>query len=136
MVECEEAALELLVAHKQFAESVEPAVAHLNHPAPGLVLRVAALGLGLRATADHMRDVAMAFYRAKMLRASVARIGAQMFVSSVGRVLALDNNCTEHRIKPLAVMYVGPAHDERQRDATTVHQQMAFASLFSPGPSG
>ena len=78
----------------------------------------------------------MTFYRAKMLCAPVARVGAQMFVSSVGWGLALDNNCTEHRIKPLAVMDIGPAHDERQRDATAVHQQMAFASLFSPGPSG
>ena len=29
---------------------------------------------------------------------------------------------------------MGTGHDERQRDATTVHQQMALAPIFSPGP--
>jgi hypothetical protein len=77
----------------------------------------------------------LAFNRTKMLCAPVARVCAQVFVSPVGRVFALDDNSAEHCIKPLAVMDVGPAHDERQRDATAVHQQMPFASLFSPGPS-
>ena len=29
---------------------------------------------------------------------------------------------------------MGAGHDKRQRDATTVHQQMALAPIFSPGP--
>jgi hypothetical protein len=32
------------------------------------------------------------------------------------------------------IMPVGPGHDERQRDATTVHQQMALAPIFFPDP--
>jgi hypothetical protein len=32
------------------------------------------------------------------------------------------------------VMSVGPGNDQRQRDATAVHKDMALASLFSPGP--
>lgn len=113
MVECEEAALELLIAHKQFAETVEPAMADLNNPASGLLLRVAPLDVRLRSTTDHMRDVAVAFDGAQMLCTTVARVSAQVLVSSVGRFLALDDGGIEHRIKPLAVVDVGPAHDER-----------------------
>lgn len=136
MVECEEAALELLVAHEQFSETVEPAMANLNNPAPGLLLRGAPLDCCLRSATDDVRDVAVAFDGAQMLGTTVACVGAKVFVSPVGWILAFDDNGAEHRIKPLAVVDVGPAHDERQRDATAVHQQVAFASLFSPGPSG
>lgn len=73
----------------------------------------------------------MALDGAQMLRATVARVDAQMFVSPVGRVFALDDDGAEHRIKPLAVVDVGPIHDERQRDVTAVHRQMSFADLFA-----
>ena len=136
MVECEEAAFELLVTDKQFAKAVEPAMAYLNNPAPGLLLWVASLDFRLFSATDHVRDVTVALDGAQMLRATVTRVGTQMFVSPFGWVLAFDDDGAEHRIKPLAVVDVGPAHDERQRDATAVHQQMALASLFSPGPSG
>jgi hypothetical protein len=44
-----------------------------------------------------------------------------MFVSLVGRILAFNDNAAEHRIKPLGTVHIGPAHDERQRDTTSVH---------------
>lgn len=59
-----------------------------------------------------------------------------MFAAPVRRILALDHGAGEHRIELLAVMYVGPCHDERQRDATAVHQQVALAAFFFPDPSG
>ena len=34
------------------------------------------------------------------------------------------------------VMSMGPGDDQRQRDATAVHQKMPLASLFSPGLLG
>jgi len=117
MVECEEAALELLVAHEQFSETVEPAVADLNNPTPGLLRRGVPLDFGLLSATDDMRDVAVARNGAQMLGTTVACVGAQVFVSPVGWVLALDDDGNEYRIKPLAVVDVGPAHDERQRDA-------------------
>ena len=135
MIERKVAALELLVAHEQFAETVEPAMANLNNPALGLLIRVSSLDFGLLSATDDMRDVAVALDGSQMLRATVSRIGAQMFVSSLWRVLAFDDDSVEHLIKPLAVVDVGPADDERQRDATTVHQQMALAPIFSPDPS-
>ena len=83
MVECEEAALELLVAHEQFSETVEPAMANLNNPAPGLLLRGAPLDCCLRSATDDVRDVAVALDGAQMLGTTVACVGAQVFVSPV-----------------------------------------------------
>jgi len=39
-------------------------------------------------------------------------------------------------VDALAVIDVGCGHDDRQRDATPVHQQVALAALFFPDPSG
>ena len=55
MVERNEAAFEFLVPHEQLAKAIEPAVADLNHPSPGLLVRVAPLSVGLLAAIDDMR---------------------------------------------------------------------------------
>lgn len=94
------------------------------------------LGLRFGASTDDVRDVAVVFNRAKVLCSSVAGVSAQMLVSPLRRVPALDDDGGENIVESLAVMNVGPAHDERQRDATTVHQQMTLAAFFSPDPSG
>jgi hypothetical protein len=52
----------------------------------------------------------------------VARISAQMFVPPDRRTGPLDHKCIEHRLQLGDVMSIGSGHDERQRDATTVHQ--------------
>lgn len=91
MVECEEAALELLVAYEHFAETVEPAMADLNNPASGLLLRGAPLDCCLCSATDDVRDVAVTLDGAQVLGTTVACVGAQVFVSSVGRVRALDD---------------------------------------------
>src|SRR5438477_3521860 len=136
MVERDEAALELLVAHEQLAEAVDPAMAHLDDPSPGLLLRVAPLDVGLFAAVADVRDVAMRLDDANVFGASVARVGAQMLVAPHWRALALDHDGAEYLVDSLAVIHVGRGHDERQRDATAVHQQVAFASFFFPDPSG
>lgn len=45
VVERDEAALELIVSHEQFAEAVEPAIADLDHPAPCLLGWIVPLGI-------------------------------------------------------------------------------------------
>ena len=47
------------------------------------------------------------------------------------RELALDHDGAEHLIEALAVVDVC-GHDERQWDTTAVHQEVTFASFFSP----
>jgi hypothetical protein len=83
-----------------------------------------------------MGDIAVILDGTKVLSPSVASISAQMFASPERRTLPLDHYAGEYVIQALAVMDVGPGHDERQRDATAVHQQVALAPLFFPDPSG
>ena len=64
--------------------------------------------------------------------AGVARVRTQMPVSSERWIGSLDNNGVQHGFKLRHVMSVCSGHDERQRNATAVHQQMAFAPIFSP----
>ena len=130
VVEGDEAALEFLVAHEQLAEAVEPAMADVDDPASCLLGRIAPLDVGFGTSTNDVRDVAVALDGAKVLGSTVARVGAQMFVSPIWRILAPDDDGCEHVVKPHAVMDVGPCHDERQRDATGVHQQVALASFF------
>ena len=64
--------------------------------------------------------------------AGVARVRTQMLMSSEQWIGSLDNNGVQHGFKLRHVMSIGSGRDERQRDATAVHQQMAFAPIFSP----
>src|SRR5438045_7588594 len=111
-------------------------MADLDDPAPCLLVRVALLDVGFSAPIDDVRDVAVVLDGAKVLLTAVACVGTQMLASSIRRILARDDDGSEHFVQPLAVMDVGPGHDERQRDATAVHQQVALAAFFSPDPSG
>ena len=136
VVERDEAALKLLVSDKQLAEAVEPAVADLDNPASRPLRRVSPLGLGLRASAHDVRDIAMRFDDLQCAPASVAVAGAKVLAASSAWRLSLDHDRAKHRIELGDVMSIRPGHDERQRDATTVHQQVSLASLFFPDPSG
>ncbi len=112
-------------------------MADLYDPPSRLLLGVALLDeISLSAASDDMRDVAVVFDGAKVFRAPVASVSTQVLVSSMRWILAFDDDGVEDRVKALAVMDVGPGHDERQRDATAVHQQMPLAALFFPDPSG
>ena len=59
MVESEKGVLQLFVAHEQLAESIEPPMACLHHPAARLLLRIAFLALCLALAAHYMRDIAV-----------------------------------------------------------------------------
>ena len=85
---------------------------------------------------DDVGDVAVRFDDSQSLFASVGSIGAEVLVASNRRTLALDDDGAEDLVDALAIIHVGSGHDERQRDATAVYQQMAFASFFFPDRSG
>ena len=59
MVECEERVFELLVAHQQLAEPVEPAMTSLHNPAARFLLWITLFVLGLAFATHHMRDIAV-----------------------------------------------------------------------------
>src|SRR5574337_82168 len=136
VVEGEEATFELFVSHEQLTEAIEPAMGNLHDPPSRPLLGVAPLELGFLAAANDVRDVAVGLDDAKVLGAAVACIGAKVLAASDRRAFAFDDNGIEHLVESFAVIDVGRGHDERQRDATAVHQQVAFAALFSPDPSG
>ena len=136
VIERHEAALEFLVSNEQLAEAVEPAMANLDHPAPCLLRWISSLGSGFLWATDDMRDVAVRFDDLQCPPAAIAGIGTQVLAAPGARGLALDHDGLQHGIELRDVMLVGPGHDERQRDATAVHQQMSLAALFFPDPSG
>ena len=68
--------------------------------------------------------------------AAISGIGAKVLAASNSWRLALDHDGLQHMVELRDVMPIGSGHDERQRDATAVHQKVALAPLFFPDPSG
>ena len=59
VIECQETAVCLLVAHQQFTKPIEPTVSHFNNPSPSLVPGLALEFFGFLPAPFDMRDVAM-----------------------------------------------------------------------------
>ena len=111
-------------------------MADLNNPAPGFLAGMALLGpLLLRAT-DHMGNVAVALDDLQRRLATISGIQAQMLGAALSRHLALDHDARQDGIELRDIMPVRSGHDERQRDATAVDQQVTLAPIFSPDRSG
>lgn len=136
MIEGDEAAFEFLVSHEQLAEAIEPTVANLDDPAASLLFGIPPFGLSLFGTVHDVGDVPMRLDDFQCRLASIPRIRTEMLATSNGGDLSLNLDGVEHRADLRHVMHIGPGHDERQGDATPVHQQMALAAFFSPDPSG
>src|SRR5450830_1041272 len=94
--------------------------------------RLSSLASCLLPSALDVRNVAMVLNDVQSRCAGVARVGTQMLVSSLRWIGSLDNDGIQHGFKLRYIMSVCSGHDERQRDATTVHQQIAFAPIFFP----
>src|SRR5271170_7964336 len=136
MVESEETAFELFVAHQQLAKAIEPAVRDLDNPPPCSLARVPSLLVGFLSSSFDMGNVAVRCNDTVRRLAGVAGIGTQVLAASLGWRRTLHHNGIEDSSKLAGVMSVCAGHDDRQRDATTVHQQVTLASIFSPDPSG
>ena len=52
------------------------------------------------------------------------------------RLWPFNDNVIQNDFQLSYIMPIRPGYDERERDATLFHQQMTFASFFSPYPSG
>ena len=118
---------ELLVSDEELSESVEPGMSRLHDPTP-VLWRTSTSAL-LSCNPWHVApDTNLLSDRFAII--SLIRIQETLFPLRKG-----NNDGIEHRGELTCVMSMGPGDDQRQRDATCVHQKMAFASLFSPGPS-
>ena len=115
-------AAKFLVPHQQLSESVEPAVRDFDNPASGPFLWVTFEFAGLLSSALDVGNVAMFLNDFQSWCAGVASISTQMFVSSQRWIRSLDLEAIEHGFKLRNIMPICAGHDERQWDATTVHQ--------------
>ena len=88
------------------------------------------------AHALYMANLAMLFNGGPRRSAGVASISTQVLAASLRRRGTLHHDGVKDGCKLADIMSVCPGHDDRQRDATTVHQQVALAPIFSPDPSG
>jgi hypothetical protein len=77
-----------------------------------------------------MRNAAMRLERVRMRLALIARIRTQVLAAALRRLLFRDLDHLQYLCQPLTVVEVGSSHGERQRDATTVCQQMPLAAFF------
>lgn len=83
-----------------------------------------------------MRSVAAAADR--LFGRSPAKSGIRTQVLAVisAHTGAARNDGIQDGLKLRDIMMIGRGHDDRQRDATRVHQQHSLAPLFFPDPSG
>ena len=109
---------------------------YFDHPAPGLLRGVTREFVSFLSSSFDMGNVAMRRNGFQRRCAGIACIGTQMLVTPAGRTGTLDHDGLKHSFQLRDIMSVGAGHDERQRDATTVHQQMALAPIFFPDPLG
>jgi hypothetical protein len=136
MGEAEETAFEFLIPHEQLAKAIEPAMRDLHNPPPGSLRRMPPLLLGFLPAPFDMGDVAMLFNGDTCRNAGVACIGTQVLAASLRRRGTRHYDGVKDDGQLAHIMPVCRGHDDRQRDATIVHQQVALASIFFPDPSG
>jgi hypothetical protein len=136
MVESEEAAFEFLIPHEQLAKAVEPAMRNLHNPPPGSLRRMLPFLFGFLSAPFNVGNIAVFFNDAQRRNAGIASIRAQVLAAPLCRFGAPYRDAIQNRCKLTDIMSVSSGHDDRQRDATTVHQQVSLAPIFSPDPSG
>jgi len=92
--------------------------------------------LDFLATAPDMRDIIPVDYALVCRFTVIAFVGAEMLKLVCCWLWSLNDNAIQYGFQLSYIVPIRPGDDDRQRDATLFHQQMAFASFFSPGPSG
>jgi len=123
-----------LVANTQLAVIVHPGMRSLHHPAPrapfGFVpcLRPSFLG--------DVRDIASLPHLLLGGFARVALIHTEILGPTLRRFRPWDYDRVQRLGQQLHVVPIGPGDDKRERGATTVHQQTALGSFFSPDRLG
>lgn len=128
------AAFGLFEADQQFAEPIEPGVCSFNHPSARLVAWVLLFLVPFLTTGLHVQLVAVDAAGRKSRETDIGGIGAESLDLPAAGIRPGIDDSLQRRAQQNAVMLVGSAGDERQRDATRVHQEAAFASIFSPDP--
>jgi len=115
---------ELLIPDEELPEPIEPGMGRLHHPAS--VFR------GTSASALLSCDPWCIASCADLLANGFAVIPLIRIQEPLPFVRKGNDDGIEHGSKLTDVMSVRPGNDQRQRDATAVHQKVPLAPLFSP----
>ena len=94
------------------------------------------LGVGFLTASFQILLVVMLARRSLRRVADVSGIHAESLRRRIGRIWPCAYDLLQGGLEKFDIMHVGSAGDQRQRDPTGVHQQAAFASIFSPDPWG
>lgn len=116
----------LFIPDKQFPEPIEPGMCCLNNPSA--VLRWAPSSTLLP---DDPRCIASG---ADLITNRFSIISLIRIQEPLSFVREDDNHGIKHGTELTDVMSVRSGNDQRQRDATSVHQEMALGPFFSPDP--
>ncbi len=136
MVERQETAIKFLVSHQQLAKPIEPTVRYFYDPTSCLLLRGSLEFLGFLPSSFDMGDVAMLRNDLQGGSSCISSVSTQVLVPSDRRTGSLNHDGIKNCRQLRSVMPIGSGHDERQRDATPVHQKVTLAAFFFPDPSG
>lgn len=115
---------ELLIPDKQLPEAVEPGMCRLHDP-PSILRRSSSSAL-LSCDPGHVTS------GPDLLPNGFPVIPLIRIQEALPFVRNGNDNCVEHSNKLTDVMSIRSGNDQRQRDATAVHQEMALASPFFP----
>jgi len=113
MVQADEAALQLFVAHQQLAKAVKPTVRNLYNPAPRFLAGNALQVLLLLMAAFDVRDVTVQLNQLQRCLPSISSIRAQVLRAALGWQFSLYHNLLQHGSELGYVMPVRSGHDER-----------------------
>jgi len=122
---------QLLKAHQQLPEPIQPGKGALDHPAARPTLRMWPAGGG-RASLGYMGAIPALEHRGPGGLPRIPLIRTQV----VPARRAGHDHSVQRRRQEAHVMPIRPADDYRQRDSTGVHEETAFRALFFPDPSG
>lgn len=89
---------------------------------------------GFLSAALDVGNVAMLFNDRKSWPAGIAGIRTQVLAASLRRRGTLHHDGIKDCGNLADIMSICSGHDDRERDATTVHEQMALAPIFSTDP--
>ncbi len=120
----------LLVSDEELSESVEPGMGRFHNPAS--VLRRTPSS----SSAVPSWDPCYVAPYTDLFASRIAIITLIRIQESFSAFRKIDDEGIEHGGELTEIMSMGPGNDQRQRDATSVHQDVPLASLFFPGLSG
>lgn len=118
--------------NQQFSKAVEPRKTPLDDPSPCLELRIPALHFNFFSSLPNARDISPINTLIERGLSCIPFISTQMLSPTNFCCWTFYHNVVKCIRQQLHVVLLCSAHDERQRDATTVDEDASLAAIFFP----